>query len=399
MSIENNNAYSNRTASRISKIKPSGLRRLFDLEHEIAKSSANRILSFGLGNLNIPTMPEIISQLKGALDDPISHRYSPNAGLLELRKALVAKYKSVYQLDYETEQIVVTSGCLEALIDTFLALVNPGDEVLIQDPTFGYYASQIQLCRGKIKPIPLNEKFELEPEDVKEAITSKTKALVLNFPCNPTGSVMSREKIRAVVEIAADRGVIVISDEAYEAINYDGHRHTCAAEIDNENVLIISSFSKTFCMTGFRVGYVLGPPELLTSISLVHQYNTACANTPSQIAAKIALQSPASIREPMMKELTERRAETIKAFTSVEGIELNYLPLGAFYIYPDVSGTGMDGQEFSDFVLKNCQVVVVPGSEFGNSTKDHIRVSYGFLDQADIREAGSRMEACFPKKQ
>lgn len=386
-----------RAANRMSQIRSSGLRKLFDLEHKIAKSSSLKILSFGLGNLNIPTMPEIINKLKIALDDPISHRYSPNAGLLDLREALVARYKSVYHLDYLTDQVIVTSGCLEALIDTFIALIDPGDEVLIQDPTFGYYASQITLVGGKIKPIPLNAKFELEVEAVKEAITSKTKALVLNFPCNPTGSVMSREQIRAVVEVAADKGVIVISDEAYEAITFNGHKHTCAAEINYDNVIIISSFSKTYCMTGFRVGYVLAPPELLSPISLVHQYNTACANSPAQIAARIALHSPSSIRDAMMKELIERRKETIKAFTSVEGIELNYNPLGAFYIYPNVRGLEMDGKEFSELLLENCQVVVVPGTEFGTATPDHVRVSYGFLNEEDIREAGTRIQSYFSK--
>ncbi|MHA2243635.1 MAG: pyridoxal phosphate-dependent aminotransferase [Candidatus Hodarchaeales archaeon] len=384
-----------RVASRMSQIRPSGLRKLFDLEHKIGKTSSNKILSFGLGNLNIPTMPEIISQLKIALDDPVSHRYSPNAGLLELREALVAKYKKEYHLNYTTDQIVVTSGCLEALIDSFIAFVDPGDEILIQDPAFGYYASQIKLIGGKIIPIPLNDKFELEAEAVKEAITPKTKALVLNFPCNPTGSIMNRENIRAVVEVAADKGVIVISDEAYEALTYNDHKHTCAAEIDYDNVVVISSFSKTYCMTGFRIGYALGSPELISPISLVHQYNTACASTPSQLAARIALQSPDSIRDLMMKELIERRSETIKAFTSVEGIELKYNPLGAFYIYPNVSGLGMDGMEFSEFVLENCQIIVVPGIEFGTTTKNHIRVSYGFLNQKDIREAGTRIQSYF----
>ncbi|UCG90301.1 MAG: pyridoxal phosphate-dependent aminotransferase [Candidatus Heimdallarchaeota archaeon] len=397
MTIEKKNLNPKRTASRLSQIRPSGLRKLFDLEHKLSKSSSHKILSFGLGNLNIPTMPEIISQLKIALDDPVSHRYSPNAGLLELREALVARYKTEYHLDYTTDQIVITSGCLEALIDAFIALIDPGDEVLIQDPTFGYYASQISLAGGKVRPVPLNDKFELEADLVNEAITSKTKALVLNFPCNPTGSVMSREEIRAVVETAADKGIIIISDEAYEAITFNGHKHTCAAEIDYDNVIIISSFSKTYCMTGFRVGYVLAPPELLSPISLVHQYNTACANSPAQIAAKIALHSPSSIREVMMKKLIERRAETIKAFTSVEGIKLNYNPLGAFYIYPDIGGLGMNGTEFSEFLLENCQIVVVPGTEFGTTTPNHVRISYGFLNQKDIREAGTRIHSCFSK--
>jgi aspartate/methionine/tyrosine aminotransferase len=395
MTEEKNSLNPKRSASRMSRIRPSGLRKLFDLEHTIAKSSSHKVLSFGLGNLNIPTMPEIIDQLKIELEDPVSHRYSPNAGLLELREALVEKYKTEYHLDYTPNQVVVTSGCLEALIDTFIAYVDPGDEILIQDPTFGYYAAQIKLAGGNVKKIPLNHNFELEADAVNEAITSKTKALVLNFPCNPTGSVMTRDQIRAVVEVAADKGILIISDEAYESITYNGHQHTCAAEIDYDNVIVISSFSKTFCMTGFRIGYVLAPPEILSSISLVHQYNTACANSPAQIAARIALHSPSFIRDSMMKELAKRRTETIKAFSSINGIELNYNPLGAFYIYPNVSGLGMDGTEFSEFLLEKCQIVVVPGSEFGNATPDHVRVSYGFLNQEDIQEAGTRIQSCF----
>ncbi|MFX0122706.1 MAG: pyridoxal phosphate-dependent aminotransferase, partial [Candidatus Hodarchaeota archaeon] len=230
---------------------------------------------------------------------------------------------------------------------------------------------------------------------VNEAITSNTTALVLNFPSHPTGSAMTREQIRAVVEIAADKGILIISDEAYESITYNDHQHTCAAEIDYDNVIVISSFSKTYCMTGFRIGYVLAPPEILSSISLVHQYNTACANSPAQIAARIALHSPSSIRDSMMKELSIRRTETIKAFTSVKGIELNYTPRGAFYIYPNVSGLGMNGMEFSECLLEKCHIVVVPGSEFGTTTPDHVRVSYGFLNQEDIREAGTRIQSYF----
>jgi aspartate/methionine/tyrosine aminotransferase len=382
-------------ANRMSDIRPSGLRKLFDLEHQIAKSSSNKILSFGLGNLNIPTMSEIITQLKVKIDDPVTHRYSSNAGLLELREALVTKYKTRYGLDYTPDQIIITSGCLEALFDTIIALIDPGDEVLIQDPTFGYYANQIRLSGGKIKPIPLSNGFKLLTEAFEQAITPKTKAIILNFPSNPTGSVMNKKEIRNVIEIAADNEIIVISDEAYEDITYEGHTHTCAAEIDYDNVLVLSSFSKSYCMTGFRIGYVLGAPELITPISLVHQINTACASTIGQIAALAALNHPSSIQDSLLKELTQRRDKTIKAFTSLNGVKLTNKPLGTFYIYPNVKGTGMDGLEFSKFVLKNCQIVVVPGNEFGNTTNDYIRVSYGFLSQEEILEAGSRMNSCF----
>ena len=385
----------NLIAKRLSSIRPSGLRKLFDLEHEIAKTSSSKILSFGLGNLNIPTMSQIINQLKEKIDDPIAHRYSSNAGLLELRESLSTKYKKRYNLDYDPAQIVITSGCLEALFDTFLAFINPGDEVLIQDPTFGYYSNQIMLSGGMIKPIPLENNFELTADDLNQAVTKKTKAIIINFPSNPTGSVLTSKQIRDVVETAADNKIIVISDESYEDIVYEGHVHTCAAEIDYENVIVLSSFSKSYAMTGFRVGYALGHSDLIDPVSLVHQNNTACATTLSQIAANIALQSPKTMQDPLINELTHRRTETIKAFTSINGVTLTNNPLGTFYIYPNVKGTGMDGNEFSEFLLKNCHIVVVPGNEFGNSTNDHIRVSYGFLNQKEIKEASSRMKEYF----
>ena len=386
---------SNQIAKKLSLIRPSGLRKLFDLEHEIGNSSTSKVLSFGLGNLNIPTMTEIIDQLKNKIDDPVSHRYSSNAGLLELRESLSLKYKTRYNLDYNPDQILITSGCLEALFDTFLALINPGDEILITDPTFGYYSNQIILSGGTVKPIPMKENFELTADDLNQAITRKTKAIILNFPSNPTGSVLTQKKIQNLVETAADNDIIVISDESYEDIVFEGHVHTCAAEINYEKVLVLSSFSKSYCMTGFRVGYVLGHPDLIKSISLIHQNNTACASTLSQIAAYYALQNPPSIQDPLIKELSERRRETIKAFTSVNGIKLTNNPLGTFYIYPNVKETGMDGNEFSEFLLKNCQILVVPGSEFGNTTNDHVRVSYGFLNQEEIKEAGYRMKSYF----
>ncbi len=394
MTVIKNFKENRRIAQRISEIRPSGLRKLFDLEYEIAKSSSQKILSFGLGNLNIPTHSEIINELKEKLDDPVSHRYSSNAGLLELRESLVSRYKRRYNLDYTSDQVVITSGCLEALFDTFLAITNPGDEILIQDPTFGYYANQIKLCGGKVIPIPMNEKFILETEAFNNAITPKTKAIIINYPHNPTGSVMDRKQLRDIVEIAADNKIILISDEAYEDIIYENHIHSCAAELDYDNVIVLSSFSKSYSMTGFRIGYALGPSDLISSISIVHQNNTACASTPSQITANIALRSPSSIQASILEELAKRRKETIKAFTLIEGVKLTNNPLGTFYIYPNVKGTGMNGSEFSEFMLHNCQVVVVPGNEFGNSTDDYIRVSYGFLNQDDIIEAGSRMKSC-----
>lgn len=385
------------SSDRLSELKPSGLRKLFDLEHKLSQQTEEKILSFGLGNLNIPIPQTIIDKLKDTLDDPVTHRYSPNAGLPTLREAIKDKYYNKYGVDQSFNDVVVTSGALEGLLDTFLAYINPGDEVIVQDPTFRYFDNQIMISGGKVVNAKLDQDFELDPITFQEQITDKTKAIVLNFPCNPTGSVMTRNQIKAIIEIAEEKNIIVISDESYEQILYDGHEHTCSAEFGYENTIVISSFSKSYCMTGLRLGYVFGKKDLISPILLVHQQNTACASTPSQMAAIIALKSGPTIREPIMKELGTRRKAVIEAFTNIPGIKLHYNPLGAFYIYPDVSGTGMDGEKFSEFALNEAKVVVVPGTEFG-STKNNIRVSYGFLSVENIIIAGERLKTALENK-
>lgn len=374
------------------------MRALFDLSQKT--DHPNKFISFGLGDLNIPTPHPIVDKVKQALDKPETYRYSPNAGILELRMALSEKYTSQYGLDYAAEgEIIVTCGCLEALFDIMMAYINPGDEVLVQDPSFGYFASQASLANGKAVPVPLTSQFELDPEVFEEKITPKTKISILNFPCNPTGSCMGRSQLKEIVEIAADHKILVVSDESYEKLVYEGFTHTCLAEISDENVIVAGSFSKTYSMTGFRVGYAIGPKELIAPVAQVHQYNTACATTAAQVAALAALQMDQKYVTQKIAILDQRRRDMMRHFSTVPGFKMNYKPQGAFYIYPNISESGMSGKEFSQWAIKNTGVVVVPGTDFGVTTPNCLRMCYGTVEREEIQEAAERIHHALEKRE
>lgn len=377
-------------AKRLQNVKPSSMRALFDLAQKT--DYPIKLISFGLGDMNIPTPHPILDKVKQALDKPETYRYSSNAGILELRTALSEKYSSQYGLDYAPEdEIIVTCGCLEALFDIMMAYINPGDEILIQDPSFGYFASQASMANGKAVPIPLTSQFELDPEVFEEKITPKTKIAILNFPCNPTGSCMERSQLKKVVEIAADHKILVVSDESYEKLVYEGFTHTCLAELSNENVIVAGSFSKTYSMTGFRIGYAIGPKELIAPVAQVHQYNTACAATVAQVAALAALQMDQEYVKQKIAILDERRKEMLRCFSSIPGFKINYKPRGAFYIYPNISKSGMSGEEFSQWTIENVGVVIVPGTDFGVTTPNCLRMCYGTVELDEIQEAAERI--------
>ena len=385
-------------AKRLQYVKPSGMRALFDLSQKI--DHPMKLISFGLGDLNIPTPDPILDKVKQALDKPETSRYSSNAGILELRTALSEKYASQYGLDYSPEdEIIVTCGCLEALFDIMMAFINPGDEILIQDPSFGYFASQASMANGKTVPVPLTSQFELDSEVFEEKITSKTKIAILNFPCNPTGSCMERSQLKEVVEIAADHKILVVSDESYEKLVYEGFTHTCLAEISNENVIVAGSFSKTYSMTGFRVGYALGPKELIAPVAQVHQYNTACAATAAQVAALAALQMDQEYVKQKIATLDERRKEMLRCFSSIPGFKIDYKPRGAFYIYPNISESGMSGEEFTQWAIENVGIVIVPGTDFGVTTPNCLRMCYGTVEREEIQEAAERIHHALEERE
>lgn len=378
-------------AKRLEKVSPSAMRRLFSVSQEMA-AQGKRVFNFGLGDINLGLPSKVQEALVQAVADGQT-TYGPNAGEIILRQRIQKKYLDRYGVDVQ-DNIVVTCGALESLFDVMMAFLNPGDEFLVHQPAFGYFTYQGLLAGGAPVRIETNpDDFTLSADSVAGAISEKTKLIVLNFPTNPTGGVLSRSELGKIIDICREHNLIVLSDECYENITYEGHKHVSALEHGYENTVVVNSCSKSLCMTGLRVGFcVTTNPDLYAPILQVHQYNTASASKPVQIAAAIALEDEDEITKRNMEILTKRREASIKAFGKIPGIENTFIHKGAFYLYPSVEGTGMTGDEFSEFAL-NHGVVVVPGSFFGTkdgrTTQYYIRISYGFVEGVqEIEEAG-----------
>lgn len=380
-------------ADRLNGVSPSGLREFFELGEMLAARGVD-VISLGIGDLDLPLPPFLGDAIADAFATGQTH-YSSNAGIIELREAIAARYEATYNLSYTPDEVLVTCGALEGLLDIMLALVNPGDRVLIQDPAFGYFANQAKLAGAKVELVPMTSNFDLDVDKFTEALNEKaTRMVIINSPCNPTGSVASRNYIRDIIELAHDRDCLVVSDECYEFLRYDGHKHTCAAEFSKENVIIVNSFSKTFAMTGLRLGYITAPIDLVRPIYQVHQYNTACAATPVQVGAAKTLSNPKAFKGIIghhKSVLDDRRKVAMECFKPIPGFSLSYDPVAGFYLFPNIQETGMTGPEFAKASLEKVGVIVVPGEQFGNSFPDNIRISFGSAPPNRIREAAARI--------
>ncbi|MHA1267768.1 MAG: pyridoxal phosphate-dependent aminotransferase [Candidatus Helarchaeota archaeon] len=374
-------------AKRITDIPPSGIRRLFDLAQGI-----EGIISLGIGD-PVPAFdtPEFIREAaKQALDRGYS-AYSPNLGFAELREQIKNKYKQEYQLDYSLEEICVTCGAGEALFLTCQALIDPGDEVLIPDPGFLTYPPQVIFPGGRPVRVPIYEEDEfcIKPDHLQEQITSKTKLIILNYPSNPTGAVMPQADLRAIAEIAEDYDLYILSDECYEKLVYDEAQHTCMASLGiQDRTIVINSFSKTFSMTGWRVGYALANKEIINAIMVLHQMNAVAANSAAQMGCAEGLKNVQKYEQfyrEMLAEFNKRRRILVDGLNSIAGVRC-LLPKGTFYTFPCIKETGMTSAEFSEFCIKNAKVVLVPGHVFGEQGEGYVRASF-VASITQIREA------------
>lgn len=359
-------------------IKPSGIRKFFDVANTMKDA-----ISLGVGEPDFVTPwsareAAIISIKRGYT------QYTSNAGMLELREA-ISKYLNVrYNLHYDAkDEIIVTVGASEGIDLALRALVNPGEEVLIPEPSYVSYSPCVSLCGGV--PVAISCKvensFKITAEELLCKITPKTKALIMPYPNNPTGAIMEKEHLQQVAEVCKQKDIIVISDEIYSELTYD-EEHTSIATIEGmrERTIVLNGFSKAFAMTGWRLGYLACPKELLVPMYKIHQYCIMCAPTASQYAGLKALNDGfesnfEAVRE-MHDEYDKRRRFLVKELNSM-GLEC-FEPKGAFYVFPRVSSTGMDGEEFANKLLNSKKVAVVPGSAFGDNGKDFVRISYAY---------------------
>ncbi len=366
---------------------PSGIRKFFDIV-----VGMEDVISLGVGEPDFPTPWHIREACIYSLEGGHTS-YTSNKGLPELREILAESAEKDLGLEYDPEEeILITTGVSEAVDLAFRATLNPGDEVIVPQPCYVAYVPDILLAGGVPKPVAtrLSEEFKLRPEDFKDAITEKTKALVLSYPNNPTGAIMTREDLEEIADLVVENDLLVISDEVYDKLTY-GERHASFAQLEGMRgrTVLLNGLSKSCAMTGWRIGYALGDPAIIGAMTKVHQYTMLCAPTMAQVAAVEALRRGDAEVKAMKREYDRRR----RLFVSeLERLGLPcFEPKGAFYAFPSIEGTGLSSEEFAEQLLKEQKVAAVPGNAFGESGEGFIRCSYA-TSREEILEAVDRIE-------
>ena len=373
-------------------MKPSGIRKFFEIA-----ATRKDCISLGVGEPDFVT-PEKFSRagIQSILDGKT--QYTANAGLMELRKAISKYLDEFIGVHYDpASEVIVTVGASEGLDAAFRAVCAPGDEVLVPEPCFVCYAPLVSLTGATPVAVKchIEDEFKLNPAEVEAAITDKTKAIIVAFPNNPTGGVMEKADLEAIVPIIEKHDLMVFSDEIYGELVYNGLKFTSIASIGNmrERTIILSGFSKAFAMTGWRLGYICAPKPVMDVVYKIHQYGIMCAPTAAQYAALAALEESfkddfAEVAE-MRSKYDERRRYLVDRLNAM-GLTC-FEPRGAFYAFPCVKSTGMDGEQFALALLDAKNVAVVPGGAFGDSGKDFIRISYAYSVEA-IKTALDKIE-------
>ena len=378
---------------KVTGIKPSGIRRFFDIANELED-----VISLGVGEPDFDTPWHVREEGIYSLQKGRTF-YTANAGLKELRQEICRYIERKQGVTYNPlTEALVTIGGSEAIDLAMRALLNPGDEVIFCEPCYVSYLPCIVLSNGVPVRIPLKEEnqFRLTPEELEAAITPKTKAIILSFPNNPTGAVMSREDLEAIAKVILKHNIVVISDEIYSELTYTGNRHVSIVEIEGmkERTVLINGFSKAFAMTGWRMGYALAPEVLMKQMIKIHQFTIMAAPTTSQYAGIDALKNCDDDVIEMRESYNQRRRYLLKKMEEL-GIPC-FEPFGAFYIFPNISQFGMTSEEFATKLVQEERVAVVPGFAFGESGEGFVRISYAYsLDS--LKKAIERLESFIHK--
>lgn len=368
-------------------IKPSGIREFFDIVYSMPDC-----ISLGVGEPDFVTPWKISDSGIFSIKDGYTH-YTSNRGVPELVR-MISEYLNIkYNLDYNPEnEIIVTMGVSQALDLTLRSIIDPGDEIIVIEPCYVSYGANISMLNGVpvIVPTLFKDGFKIDPDRLRKAITAKTKAILMNYPSNPTGLTFPEELLKEVGQIAIKNNILVISDEIYSAITYDKPHFSIASLPEmKERTIVLNGFSKSHAMTGWRLGYAAGPKYILDIMLKIHQYTGLCAPSISQYAAIEALQSGDQEVEKMVSEYTRRRNYISKAFNDM-GLPC-LTPEGAFYAFPDISGTGMSSRDFAITLINEQKVAVVPGGAFGESGINHIRCSFA-TSMGNIKAALERIK-------
>lgn len=373
-------------AETVKNIPPSGIRRFFDLV-----SGLEDVISLGVGEPDFITPWHIREMCIHSLETGQTS-YTSNYGLPELRDELTRTYYRRYGLDYDPgSEILITTGVSEALDIAIRAVTNPGDEVIVVQPSYVAYVPSVILAGGKpvIVPTYKDDDFSLTAEALKPAITNKTKAIILNFPNNPTGAIMTKEDLEDIADLVVENDLFVISDEVYECLTYSGsHVPVSSLEGMKERTVMLNGFSKAYAMTGLRLGFAMGPTEIIHSMMMIHQYCMLCAPITAQVGAIEALRNGKAEMERMVREYDRRRHFIVRGFNNI-GLECCN-PKGAFYAFPYIGSTGLSSSEFAERLLDEKKVVTIPGDVFGEAGEGFLRCAYA-ASMDDLRKAIDRM--------
>lgn len=369
-------------------IQPSGIRKFFDVVSEMKDA-----ISLGVGEPDFDTPWHIREEGIYSLEKGRTF-YTSNAGLKELKIEICNYLKRKLDLDYDyNKDVIVTVGGSEAIDLAIRAMINPGDEVLIPQPSYVSYVPCVTLAYGKPVIIELKEEnqFRLTKDELLEKITDKTKILILPFPNNPTGAIMEKSDLEEIAKVCIEKDIFVVSDEIYSELTYNGEKHISIACIPGmkERTIVINGFSKAYAMTGWRLGYAVGPAEILKQMIKIHQFAIMCAPTNSQYAAVEALRNGDRDIDKMRESYNQRRRFLLNAFKEM-GLDC-FEPFGAFYMFPSIKRFGMTSDEFANRLLQEEKVAVVPGTAFGDCGEGFLRISYAYSLE-DLKEALGRLK-------
>lgn len=382
-------------ADRMSRIPFSGIRKVFEEVHR-RTAQGQHIVNLGIGRPDFDTPQNIKEAAKRALDDGYVH-YASNYGVEELRSAIADKFRRDNGLVFDPSgEIMVTVGANEAVFLTMMSFINPGDEVLIPDPCWPHYAPSVDLAGGFPVSLPVYEKNGFNPvtKDIYDKCSEKTKLIVVNSPQNPTGAVYTKQTLEEIARIALEKNWLVLSDEIYEHLIYGGEKHYSIATFPQmrERTVTINGFSKSYAMTGWRLGYVGVDRSLMSALVRAHQYSTNCVSTFSQYGAVEALVGPQTDLQNMVREFSRRRDLVAQRLSAMKHISFSE-PKGAFYVMVNVSGTGKATEQVADELL-DAGVAVVPGTKLGEYGADYIRLSYA-NSYENLEIAMARMDSYF----
>ena len=372
----------------VRQLKPSGIRRFFDIA-----ATRKGVISLGVGEPDFITPWHIREEAIHAIEKGRTF-YTGNKGLLDLRKGICAYYRRRFNVNYDPEEnVIVTVGGSEAIDIVLRTLVQPGDEVILPTPAYVAYAAIIEMAGATVREVVLKEEegFKLTPEALRSALNEKTKAIIMNFPGNPTGGIMTREDYEKIIPLLKESGIFIITDEIYAELTYE-QKHCSIAEFEEvkDRTIVINGFSKAYSMTGYRIGYIMAHKDLIEMILKIHQYTIMCATTPCQYAAIEAANNGDRDIEEMFVSFRQRRNYIVKELNRI-GLHTP-MPQGAFYVFPSIKRTGLSSEEFCERLLDEQNLALVPGNAFGDAGEGFVRISYAYsLDQ--IKQAISKLEA------